>query len=102
MGIPLTGGFLGKFYVFRAALRADMIWLTVIGVLNCAVASYYYWRILAAMYMEKPANQAPLPRPGPATQTVLALCAAATLLLGILPHPVLAMVERAVNWFPVG
>jgi NADH-quinone oxidoreductase subunit N len=102
IGIPLTAGFFGKVFVFRAALRADMIWLTVFGVMNCAIASYYYLRIVASMYMETPHTNVPVARPGAATQAVLALCAVATFLLGILPHPVLAMVQRAVDWFPAG
>lgn len=102
IGIPLTGGFLGKFYVFRAALRADLIWLTVFGVLNSAVASYYYLRILVSMYMQTPLHDAPVERPAASTQAVLALCAAATFLLGIFPQVILPLITRAAQWFPVG
>ncbi|MBI2819362.1 MAG: NADH-quinone oxidoreductase subunit N [Acidobacteria bacterium] len=102
IGIPLTGGFLGKFYVFRAALRADLIWLTVFGVLNSAIASYYYLRILVSMYMQTPESDAPVARPGAATQGVLVMCTVATFLLGIFPQPVLRLVTRAARWFPTG
>jgi NADH-quinone oxidoreductase subunit N len=102
IGIPLTGGFLGKFYVFRAALRADLVWLTVFGVLNSAIASYYYLRILVSMYMETPRSEAPPPPPGAATRGVLVVCALATLLLGIFPQPVLLMVQRAARWLTTG
>jgi NADH-quinone oxidoreductase subunit N len=44
IGVPLTGGFFGKFYIFRAALESNLIWLTVLGLLNSAVAAYYYLR----------------------------------------------------------
>jgi NADH-quinone oxidoreductase subunit N len=102
IGIPLTGGFLGKFYIFRASVHADLIWLTVLGVLNSAVASYYYLRILVAMYMQPATGEMPVERPGAATQGVLAVCVLATLLLGILPQTVLRIVVRAAHWLPTG
>ena len=54
IGVPLTGGFFGKFYIFKAALDANLVWLAVLGLLNSAVAAYYYLRILVVMYMEEP------------------------------------------------
>src|SRR6266849_3043095 len=54
IGVPLTGGFFGKFYIFKAALDANLVWLTVLGLLNSAVAAYYYLRILVMMYMQEP------------------------------------------------
>ena len=50
IGIPFTGGFFGKFYVFTAALHAGNVWLAVIGLLNSGVACFYYLRLLAALY----------------------------------------------------
>jgi NADH-quinone oxidoreductase subunit N len=52
-GIPTTAGFLGKFYLFRAALHSDLIGLTVLAVLNSVVSVYYYLRIVVAMYMRE-------------------------------------------------
>ncbi len=98
IGIPLTAGFLGKFYAFRAAVQADLIGLAVLGVLNSAIASYYYLRILVAMYMTAPDEGVrempvePVPR---ALRWVLGVCAAGTLLLGVLPQPVLNFAVRA-------
>ena len=54
IGVPLTGGFFGKFYIFKAALESHLVWLTVLGLLNSAVAAYYYLRILVMMYMHDP------------------------------------------------
>jgi NADH-quinone oxidoreductase subunit N len=54
IGVPLTGGFFGKFYIFKAALDSHLVWLTVLGLLNSAVAAYYYLRILVVMYMREP------------------------------------------------
>jgi len=90
IGVPPTGGFFGKFYIFKAALEAHLGWLTVLGLLNTAVAAYYYLRILVVMYMKEPGEStADLPPLAPGTRTVLWTCAAATLLLGIFPSVVL-------------
>ena len=54
IGVPLTGGFFGKFYIFRAALDSHLTWLAVLGLLNSAVAAYYYLRLMVVMYMHEP------------------------------------------------
>ncbi len=54
IGVPLTGGFFGKFYIFKAALDSHLVWLSVLGLLNSAVGAYYYLRILVVMYMHEP------------------------------------------------
>ena len=96
IGVPLTGGFFGKFYVFRAALDAGLVWLTVLGLLASAVAAYYYLRILVVMYMREPAEAAePLPPQGAALRLALWTCAAGTLLLGIFPSVILGFVNQA-------
>jgi NADH-quinone oxidoreductase subunit N len=102
IGIPLTAGFLGKLYVFRAALRADLIWLTVLAALNSAVAAYYFLRIVAAMYMRPALRDMPVTALGVATRGVLAVCTLGTLLLGLVPHPLLRLVMRAARWIPEG
>src|SRR5258708_26358224 len=53
IGIPMTGGFFAKFYVFSAALKAHLRWLTIICVLNMAIRAYYYLRLIAAMHMRE-------------------------------------------------
>ena len=58
IGVPLTGGFFGKFYIFKAALDSHLVWLTILGLLNSAVAAYYYLRILVVMYMYEPGEAA--------------------------------------------
>ena len=96
-GIPPTAGFVGKFYLFSAAVKSGYIGLAVIGVLNSAASVYYYLRIVVFMYMTPAAADAPVPRP-PRTAFSLALCvaAAAVLILGILPRDLLALAERSV------
>src|ERR1700719_90878 len=58
IGVPLTAGFFGKFYIFKAALDANLFWLTVLGLLNSAVAAYYYLQILVVMYFKEPGESA--------------------------------------------
>jgi NADH-quinone oxidoreductase subunit N len=89
IGIPITGGFFAKFYVLSAALQANLVGLTIIGVLNSAVAAYYYLRIIVMMYMSEPragVTVTPLPA---ASGLAVAVCVLATLYLGVLPGRVL-------------
>jgi NADH-quinone oxidoreductase subunit N len=85
IGIPMTGGFFAKFYVFSAAVKANLIWLTIIGVLNSGVGAYYYLRIIVAMYMRESRRDVPVtPVPSPLA-VAIAFCLAATLYLGLFP-----------------
>jgi NADH-quinone oxidoreductase subunit N len=89
IGIPITGGFFAKFYVFSAALQAHLVGLTIIGVINSAVAAYYYLRVIVYMYMRDQRTEAPVAGI-PATLGVgLAISAIATIYLGVLPGRVL-------------
>lgn len=86
-GIPLTGGFLGKYLVFSASVRADQIAVAVVGVLLSVVALGYYLRVIVAMYMQPAPEGAPRSRSPTPPASVLAatVCAAGVLLLGVLP-----------------
>jgi NADH-quinone oxidoreductase subunit N len=89
IGIPLTGGFFAKFYVFSAAVKANLIWLTVVGVLNSGIGAYYYLRIIVVMYMREARKEVPV-TPIPWTLGLaLASCMAVTIYLGVLPGSVL-------------
>lgn len=89
IGIPITGGFFGKFYIFSAALKANLVGLTVVGVINSAVGSYYYLRVIVMMYMREPRGEVPVTRVTFATALAIAACVLATLYLGVLPGQVL-------------
>jgi NADH-quinone oxidoreductase subunit N len=90
IGVPLTGGFFGKLYIFKAALDSHLVWLTVLGLLNSAVAAYYYLRILVAMYMREPSEAAAELEPLPlGLRAALVIPALGTLFLGIFPAWVL-------------
>jgi NADH-quinone oxidoreductase subunit N len=89
IGIPTTAGFFAKFYVFSAALESDLVWLTILGVLNSAIAAYYYLRVVVYMYMREPAGDIPVLRMPFALGLSLAASVLATIYLGILPGRVL-------------
>jgi NADH-quinone oxidoreductase subunit N len=89
IGIPITGGFFAKFYVFSAAVKANLIWLTIIGVLNSGVGAYYYLRVIVMMYMRESRKEVPVTPVPLALGLALVACLAATLYLGVLPGRVL-------------
>jgi NADH-quinone oxidoreductase subunit N len=95
MGIPITGGFFAKFYVFSAALQANLVGLTIIGVLNSAVAAYYYLRIIVMMYMREPRGEVPVTPVPAAAGVAITVCVLMTLYLGVLPGGVLDYVDRS-------
>jgi NADH-quinone oxidoreductase subunit N len=96
IGVPLTGGFFGKFYIFKAALDANLVWLTVLGLLNSAVAAYYYLRVLVVMYMKDPDDAADaIPAAGAGTLVAVVGSAVGTLVLGIFPSFVLDFATKA-------
>jgi len=95
IGIPITGGFFAKFYVFSAALQANLVGLVIIGVLNSAVGAYYYLRVMVVMYMREPRQEAPLPPVPTGLRAALTLTVFATIYLGILPGRVLEYASRS-------
>jgi NADH-quinone oxidoreductase subunit N len=95
IGIPITGGFFAKFYVFSAALQANLVGLTIIGVLNSAVGAYYYLRIIVMMYMREAREPTPLGPIPLGVSAALAISALATIYLGILPGRVLECASQS-------
>jgi NADH-quinone oxidoreductase subunit N len=91
-GLPPTVGFIGKFYVFRAALDAGYVWLALIGVLTSLVSAYYYLRVVVIMYMREGEGRALTSR---VTNLAVGVTALATFLLGILPGPVMDLATRS-------
>ena len=89
IGIPMTGGFFAKFYVFSAAVKANLIWLTIIGVVNSAIGAYYYLRIIVMMYMREARKEVPVTPVPFGLGVALAVSIVATLYLGLLPDRVL-------------
>ena len=98
IGIPFTGGFFGKFYVFAGAVHNGHVWLAIIGLLNSGVACFYYLRLLAAMYsrpLTDSVSYVPVRKVTVPAALALAATALATLGLGILPNKLVHLVERA-------
>jgi NADH-quinone oxidoreductase subunit N len=100
LGLPVTAGFLGKFYIFNAALASRLVWLAVLLAINSVIASFYYLRIIVVMYMREP-NQTWPPVPIPwAVTFVLSVAAAGTLYLGLFPGRVMALATQAALSLP--
>jgi NADH-quinone oxidoreductase subunit N len=97
IGIPITGGFFAKFYVFTAALQANLVGLVMIGVLNSAVGAYYYLRIIVMMYMHESRAEVPVSPVPIGLGTALVVSAAATIYLGTLPGRVLEYASRSAS-----
>ena len=93
IGIPMTGGFFAKFYVFNAAVKANLIWLTIIGVVNGGVGAYYYLRIIVMMYMRESRREVPVTRVPFGLGVALACCLVATIYFGIFPGRVLQFAQ---------
>lgn len=99
-GVPPTAGFVGKYFLFTAAVGSNLVWLAIIAVVTSVISAYFYLRIIVTMFMREPAAE---PRPLSLADTgrkiALAVTVAATLLFGILPSPLLQLVNTAVTAF---
>ena len=98
-GIPPTAGFMGKFYLFMAAVNAGMAWLALVGLIFAAISGFYYLRVVMVMYMREPSTTQELETRlafSPATTVVLACAVAGVVLLGIYPGPLVAITTSAV------
>jgi NADH-quinone oxidoreductase subunit N len=93
-GIPPTAGFIGKYYLFAAAMKAGYAWLAVLAVAMSAVSLFYYFRIAAAMFFSEAAGAKM--QSSYALTAVVLICAAGTLLIGVMPQPVIALLRACV------
>ncbi len=94
LGLPITVGFLGKLYIFTAALNSNLYWLAVLMAINSVIGAYYYFRIIVVMYMHE--YKGPLPADAPAGLSatalmVVAVTVIATLYLGLWPNQILSL-----------
>jgi NADH-quinone oxidoreductase subunit N len=97
-GIPPTAGFLGKFYVFGAAIEAGYVWLALFGVINSAISLFYYMQVARAMYMtEEPTRVQALSWSG-ALRVALLATAAGTVVFGLYPTPVYGFITSLVKF----
>jgi len=93
-GVPPTAGFMGKFFVFTAAYAGGLGWLVLIGVITSAIAAYYYLRVVVKMFMQEPVRDV-RPELTRGLNTEILIAGVATLLLGLLPTPIVLLVERS-------
>jgi NADH-quinone oxidoreductase subunit N len=95
IGIPITGGFFAKFYVFSAALQSGLVGLTIIGVINSALGAYYYLRLIVVMYMRDAKEDVPVLPVSLSFGAAVVIALSATIFLGVLPNSVLGFVQRS-------
>jgi NADH-quinone oxidoreductase subunit N len=94
-GVPISAGFVGKFYLFSAAVNAGYVSLAVVGFLMSVVSAYYYLRVVVAMYMRDPDGEDAWAPVAPAAAVALVVTAVAILGLGVYPGPVLGWARHA-------
>ncbi len=99
-GIPATAGFIGKFFVFKAAIERGLYALAVIGVLNSLISIGYYLKVVYLMYMRETVEPEGPPPMAIADRLALSLCAAGILLLGIFPAALWDLARRAAQTLP--
>jgi NADH-quinone oxidoreductase subunit N len=98
-GIPPTAGFIGKFYLFMAAVNAGLAWLAIFGLIFAAISAFYYLRIVMVMYMRDPSpeqEQQTRLALSPQVSVVLACAVAGVVLLGIFPGPLVSIADLSV------
>jgi proton-translocating NADH-quinone oxidoreductase chain N len=97
-GIPLTSGFSGKFAVFKAAIQGGALPLVVVGVISSAILAFPYVRVIVLMFFSEPATDGPVVvKPSAYTGLAVAVGAAATVVLGIIPEPLLSLANHAAS-----
>ncbi|HLJ73137.1 MAG TPA: NADH-quinone oxidoreductase subunit N [Thermoanaerobaculia bacterium] len=95
-GIPPTAGFIGKYFLFAAAVKAGFGWLAIVAVLMSAVSMFFYFRIVVAMYLRE-GREAEVAIT-PALKWVAGTCLVITLLFGVAPSPLVNQVARSSRW----
>jgi len=94
-GVPISAGFVGKFFLFRAAIEGGYTILAVVGVLTSVLSAYYYLRVVVAMYMRPAQGEDTWGAISPAAGVGLAASVAVVLILGLYPGPVLELAREA-------
>ena len=97
-GIPPTAGFVGKFYLFLAAVNAGYTWLAIVAVIFSSISAYFYLRIVMYMYMREPKQEVKLST-SVSTGVALVVTALVVLIIGVLPQGAIEMARAAVAGF---
>jgi proton-translocating NADH-quinone oxidoreductase chain N len=94
-GIPGTGGFIGKLFVFGAAIQVQFYVLAIVGIINSVIAAFYYLNVVRYMFFETGAGETPAITPTPAIKVALAVTTAMTLIVGLYVQPFVELVQGA-------
>jgi NADH-quinone oxidoreductase subunit N len=94
LGLPVTAGFLGKFYIFKAALDSHLIWLAILMAVNSVIGAYYYLRVIVVMYMRESQPDAVLMPVPYAVRLVLLITALGTVYFGLFPNRLMAFAQQ--------
>jgi NADH-quinone oxidoreductase subunit N len=95
-GVPPTAGFVGKFYIFSAAVKSGYVGLAVIGVINAVISVYYYLRIIVVMYMKEPVREFHPLTFSPLIFAAIVISVVGTLHLGIFPSKVMEISQQSI------
>ena len=97
LGLPVTAGFFGKFYIFKAAVNSHLIWLAVLMAINSVIGAYYYLRLIVVMYMREPAAETKtlVVRFPASVYLVLAITVLGTVYFGLFPNRILNFVLQS-------
>jgi NADH-quinone oxidoreductase subunit N len=97
-GVPPLAGFIGKLYIFVAAIKEGLYLLIAVGLINVVISMYYYLIVVKKMYINEPLDRSPLKVSGP-IKVVIYVCLAGTFAIGIYPQPVTDWVVSAIMMF---
>ncbi|MBC8145796.1 MAG: NADH-quinone oxidoreductase subunit N, partial [bacterium] len=90
VGLPPFAGFFGKYYLFMAAIRADMVWLAIVGVISSVISAWFYLGLIVNMYFREPGDDPTVsPAVGGPSRMALGLTVAGTLIIGFIPELIL-------------
>jgi len=99
-GIPPLAGFIGKVYIFASAVQANAVALAVAIAINSAVAAYYYFKVVRAMYLRSAQSEAPITNPFP-VKVAVGLTLLGTILIGLFPSQLIQLAQQSLAVFPV-
>ncbi|PID98350.1 MAG: NADH-quinone oxidoreductase subunit NuoN [Actinobacteria bacterium] len=99
-GIPLTGGFIGKFVVFSDAFRGNLTLLVVVALASSAITAFFYFRVVRLLFFQEPAGDTVVVHSEGLSSFAIALCVVGTIVLGVFPAPVLSLLQQVVVSIP--
>ena len=99
-GIPLTAGFIGKFVLFSDGFAAGLGWLVAIALFSSVVTAFFYFRLVRLMFFTAPSARTVAVTSEGFSAVAIAVCAVGTIVLGVIPNPVLSLLNQVVIFLP--